>query len=837
MGGMRLAVLLGVALGAGCGGGGGAACPHDGTVPATLTVAGGGLTLEVQADPYGYTLRDAAGRAVLTTLGAGAQDGYGSLGWTTGKVAWSNIVSPGYFQFAPTLDPWRDRFRVVAARQEAGRLTLSLEATGARECTTVTHTLTASTLRVEAQTSGAAPRAFAAAFQTPTDEGFLGLGERSNRTEQRGRTLYSWPEEGGLSAKEDVAPGPSNPFPNGEGMSYYPVPFLVSTKGYAFWLDSTWRNAVDLASDRPDAWRVWHIGPRLAYEVYLPDPADARPWTHQVVDRFTARTGRPMIPPAWSFGPRRRIGGDSTVGGVPEIQVMRDEHLAITVADDTCHFLPTGSDVGHEAELRAWTAAARRLGYRVIGYYNPYLADDAESPLRGLYEEGLANGYYLARADGTPSDVWLISGRMLTVYTVDFTNPAATSWFTAMFDRAFALGYSGWMYDFGEYVQPDVVAASGMTGEELHNLFPVIYQQAAHDALEAGPHRGDWYFFARSGYTGSQQYTPMVWSGDPDASFGEAGGLPATVRAGINLSLSGVAHWGSDIGGYKCLADGAVAADGELLARWIQAGALQSNMHDENACTGGSGKATIWTAPAAKEAWRAYAGLHTRLFPYLYTLAHEAHATGAPVIRHLFFEHPDRPELAGVDDAYYFGPALLVAPVVHRGAVSREVDLPPGLYLDWRDGALVAGGGRVTVDAPLAKLPLFLRDGFLVPLLDPAIDTLAEEELAAIVSPPDVADVYDVVGLLSPATGAARFTLWDGGELGATLGGAFAPPALAEAASEADLATCAGCWRRDDLGGGLARIRISATGDVAAGGLTLHAAVGRRVRWDLHLAP
>jgi alpha-glucosidase (family GH31 glycosyl hydrolase) len=830
---LRWLGLLALAL-AGCGGG--TACPHGGNVPAVLTAQGGGLTLEVQTAPYGYTLRDAAGRAVLTTLGGGQQDGYGGLGWTSGKLGWAPIITQGYTQFAPQLEPWRDRFTVVAARAAGATLTVSLEAPGETSCTTVTHTLEAATLRVEAQTTGPAPRAFSAAFQTPADEGFLGFGERFNRTEQRGRTLYSWPEEGGLSRKEDIPPSADNPFPNGEGMTYYPVPFFLSTKGYAFWLDSTWRNEFNLAADRADAWRVWHIGPRLAYEVYLPDPADARPWTHQVLDRFTAKTGRPMIPPAWSFGPRRRIDPGDVQNGVPEIQAMRDLHLAITVADDARHFLPTGSDLGHEDELRAWTAAAHRLGYRVIAYYNPYLADDPAGALAAKTEEGLAQGYFLKLADGTPSTVSLISGGMVDVYTVDVTNPAAVDWFTAMFERAFDLGYSGWMYDFGEYVQPDVIAASGMTGEELHDLFPVLYDRAAHDALEAGPHRGDWYFFARSGYTGSQQYTPMVWSGDPDASFGLAGGLPATVRAGINLSLAGVAHWGSDIGGYKCLADGSGVADGELLARWIQAGALQSNMHDEDSCTGGSGKATIWSSTDAQSSWRAYAGLHTRLFPYLYTLAHEAHATGAPVIRHLFFEHPDRPELAAVDDEYYFGPALLVAPVVHRGLRARDVALPPGRYLDWRDRVLLTGGATVTVDAPLDKLPLYLRAGHLVPLLDPAVDTLAEEELPEIVSAADVADVYDVVALLAPEAADARLTLWDGGELAATLGGAFAPPALPAAASEAELATCDGCWLAEELADGLRRVRVTASGDVAAGGLALHAATGRRVRWDVALA-
>jgi sulfoquinovosidase len=380
------------------------------------------------------------------------------------------------------------------------------------------------------------------------------------------------------------------------------------------------------------------------------------------------------------------------------------------------------------------------------------------------------------------------------------------------------------MYDFGEYVQPQVVTSTGISGEEFHNQFPVLYQKAAHDALDRML-PGDWYFFARSGYTGSQQWTPMVWSGDPDASFDDAEGLPAQMRAGITASMSGVAHWGSDISGFKCQVDGNAAADGELVARWIEAGAMSSNMHDEDACSGGSGpKANIWTSPDAQAAWRTYARLHTRMLPYFLALAAEAHATGAPVVRSPWLMHPERRELAPVDDAFYVGPSLYAAPVVARGARDKSIALPPGLFVDWHDQTLVdggAGGVRLTVPAPLDKLPLLLVDGTLLPLLDPTIDTVADESNATVVGPGDVADVYDVVGMISTASGAARFTLADGGTLSATYAG--------------NVAACTSCTLTR-LGSRLQRLQVEAQSDVDAGGLHLSSsAVSRRLRWDLYI--
>jgi alpha-glucosidase (family GH31 glycosyl hydrolase) len=590
-----------------------------------------------------------------------------------------------------------------------------------------------------------------------------------------------------------------------------------------------------MASDRADAWRVWDIGPKLAFEVYLPNSSDSRPWPLQVIDQFTAKTGRPMIPPAWSFGPRRRINRGAMQMNEPEVQAMRDLGLALTVLDEDTHFLPDGSDRGHEAELQSFVAQSRALGVRVVGYYNPYFNKDPMSPEAPDVQMALSNNWFLRDASGAVSDVWLISGTPLDVFTVDLTSDAARAFFTDQFKRALNLGYSGWMYDFGEYVQPSVLSASGITGEELHNLFPVVYDKAAFDALQAGPAANDWYYFSRSGYTGAQQYAPMVWSGDPDASFSDAEGVPAQVRAGINLSLSGVAHWGSDIGGFKCEADGGAAANGELLARWIELGSMCSNMHDEDACSGGSGKATLWTSPDAQAAWKDYAALHTRLFPYLFTLANQAHATGAPVIRALFLEHPDRVDLASVDDTYYFGDALLVAPVVARGATTRDVQLPAGRWLDWRDQTLISGGMTVTIPAPLGKLPLFLREAHLIPMLDDSIQTLDDGMHPGIIGPADVASVYDVVGLLANGD-SASFTLYDGGTLTATLNGAFAPPSFPMAATEADLKTCTQCWRSDAIGT-LTRIRITTNSDVAAGGLSLKAQTMRSTRWDVYLAP
>jgi alpha-glucosidase (family GH31 glycosyl hydrolase) len=440
-------------------------------------------------------------------------------------------------------------------------------------------------------------------------------------------------------------------------------------------------------------------------------------------------------------------------------------------------------------------------------------------------------------------DVYLLTGSTLVhLVAVDFTSPDATAWYQPRFDQATDLGYTCWMYDFGEYTQPNVLSASGMSGLELHNLYPVLYHKAAYDHMQAGPLADDWVTYVRSGYTGSAPYSPLVWSGDPAASFDTTDGLPSMPRGAINMGIAGVPNWGGDIGGYHCIADGAGKADGEMLTRWIEQASTTPDMHDENACVGGDSslKATIWSSADAQQAWKTYAKLHTRLEPYFYALACDAHQTGAPIVRHVFLENPDHPEWAGVDDVYYVGPSLLAAPVVARDARTKTLALPAGYWVDWQAQTLIQGGTQVTLDAPLDKLPLLLRDGSLVPLLDPTVDTLSTATAPGVVDADSVSGVLDVVGFLSNGKNAS-FTMCEGKTLTAAFSGHLAAPALPQAASADDLSTCSGCYLQTTLAGGLTRMQISIANGaqpVTAGGLTVGAGVAGgdvRLRWDLYI--
>ena len=241
----------------------------------------------------------------------------------------------------------------------------------------------------------------------------------------------------------------------------------------------------------------------------------------------------------------------------------------------------------------------------------------------------------------------------------------------------------------------------------------------------------------------------MIWPGDLDATMWghrevvqtpdgktitAVGGLGPSIVYGLSLGPSGFPFYGSDTGGYRYSPPG---PDKQTFMRWFQQTALSSVMQ-----VGTSGNSVPWEFRPDKEnfdqevldTYRVYARLHLRLFPYEWTYAKRLAEDGRPIQRPLGLAFPELGEHPS--DTYLFGDHLLVAPVIERDAVTRDVILPPGHWMDWWDGTVLEGGRTETVAAPLDRLPLFLAKGGIVPLLRPTIDTIAP------VGDPDAIDSY-----------------------------------------------------------------------------------------------
>lgn len=787
-----------------------------------VRLASADARVSIELSPFVLRVQDAQGRDVLVTLPGDGPSPYGAPATTLDRPHYLSQILSGWDGYRAIEAPWT----------RAGIATL-------RAQTTTTASLDSGSIRLDVSINGPRVRLQARdlsglnnktslSFSLGASEHFFGLGERYASFDHRGLSLYSYAEEAGLSAGEGIPPSDVNPYPNGRSMTYFPVPFFYSSGGYAVFIENTERDELHFGDERPDAWRMAVNAASFKTTIYVhAQPLDS-------LRDFTEDTGRPPVPAPWIFGPRRTVGLGQQALGQDEWRLLRARGVPTTGLDENTHFLPQRSEAGREDALRAWVETLHANGFKALAYATPYVSLSAEASKSDL-AYGSAHGYFVLGQDGKPAPVFFSSGMPQSLATIDLTNPGAVAWFETLLSRMVALGYDGWMHDFGEYLPRDVVLFDGRSGAEVHNEFPFLSARAARDLLEREK-PGDNLFFARSGWTGTGSVAAAVWSGDPEANLDDAQGLPAQLRAGLGLSMSGAPYWGSDISGYKCLTPG--PHDKEMYLRWAAVGAVSPLMMDDTACAAVLTAETKWSLWSDDETVRAYsrlASLHTRLQPYFLTLAAEAHASGRPLMIQPFLLYPGRPETYSLDDAFFLGPALYAAPVVRRAATARTVWLPPGRYIELNQLSVHPGDANATVPAPLGTLPLFLVAGQLLPLLDESVQTLAPATEPSVVTAASVSDRLDVRVALAPGQ-SAQLTLVDGTQLFATRGADSGnPQGLAQAASIAD---CARCFLEAHEG---EVDRLRANGELAVTSrvvirdvqLTAQAGPARRVRWDV----
>lgn len=810
--------------------------------PIPVSLASKEARVVIDLDPFVLHILDASGHEVLTSFSGSAGDAYGGPAATVDKPYFVAQSLPGWDGYQANEAPWRRGGKAVVVSSGPRSATFALDAADPPLALTFTVDVTGPRVHLAVAARESAQKGAANALDKTTfgfhlgdDEHFFGLGERFTTIDHRGLSLYSWAEEGGLALGEGQPAGVNAPLPNGPSMTYFPVPFFLSSHGYAVHLETTYRTELHLGSERKDAWRMAVNAPSFEATVYV----EADPLA-SIAD-YTEDTGRPMKPAPWVFGPRRRVNHGAMVEGVPEPVAMRKHGIAVTGLDDALHFLPASSQVGIEPEVLAWTQSLHDLGYKAMAYNNPYVAESVPSAAVD-YAFGKDHGFFVKDAAGDPILTEFISGKLLRVAAVDLTNPDAVIWFQSLLHRTLELGYDGWMHDFGEYTTRDARLADGRRGDEVHNQYPVLSAKAAHDMLEK-ERPGDYLFFVRSGYSGTQKYAPAVWGGDAEATFDESQGLPSTLRAGLNLSMSGVPTWGSDMTGFKCITSD--ANDKDVFLRWIEFGAVSPMMMEQDACSNPLMKKTKWTLWSDAETTEIaahYFRLHTRLQPYFLALSAEASRSGRPITMHPFLLHPTEPEAWAVDGAYYLGPSLYAAPVVARAATVKHTWLPKGRYVDFDDHSVYEGGQTVDLPAPLGKLPLLLVADNILPLWDASLDTLVKATDPSVVTLAQVGDRLDAVVALSPG-GHAHLTLADGTVLDATRVASDQgnPGALAQVAADA-IAACSTCFN-SGADGGVKRLR--ANGALAATAsltiedvkLTVSGGPARRVRWDVLRLP
>jgi len=542
------------------------------------------------------------------------------------------------------------------------------------------------------------------------EESHYGLGQRTGRLNRRYRRLSNW-------TTDMLPPGYSQAHDN----LYQAHPFVMAVRpGFAWglFLHSSWYSRFDLGADNEEELRLCTLGGELDYYLFAgPTPAD-------VVEQLTRLTGRPPLPPLWALGFHQSRWSypdsaqvEAVAAGFREREIPLDAvHLDIDYMRGYRDFT---WDPMRFARPRGTVDRLHAQGVRAVCIVDPGVKHDVSGGYQ-VARDGIERNMFIRRADGQLFVGYCWPGEALFP---DFAREPVRRWWGEQHRVLLDAGVDGLWTDMNEPAIFDrpfgqaglrlaPIPLNALQGEgdecthhaEVHNLYGHLMARATWEGMQRlRPGSRPW-VLTRSAFTGSQRYA-VTWMGDNSSCWEH---LQLSVPQLAGMGLSGMPHAGVDIGGFYD------NAHPELYARWMELGTFYPFMRCHTAL--GTRSQEPWQfGPDVEVVSRRAIELRYRLLPYLYTLAHLAHRTGAPLWRPMVYEFPDQPALHHVEDQIMVGPHLLVAPVCEPGARDRLVRLPQGRWYDLWSGRELAGGSHVQ-PAPLGTIPVFARAGAILTL-------------------------------------------------------------------------------------------------------------------------
>lgn len=539
-----------------------------------------------------------------------------------------------------------------------------------------------------------------------SNDSYYGGGERFNSINQKGYVL----------------PMRSMDHPGEKGaVSYKPVPFMMSSAGFGIWIDSFAPGTFDMnATAKSTCSFTYHEDKLRAVFIAGPKYAD-------MLKEYTALTGRPPVPPAWSFGTWKsrnvHFNREEVLEDVEKYRAL-DIPASVLVIDSPWERGYNDFDLNEDqfSEPRKMFDRVDELGFYTCLWLTPFVnsENNQDAGIKGITKGASSNikeasekGYLVKNAKGETmiTEWWKGKGGL-----VDFTNPDAVKWWMDQLDKTKEWGVKAWKCDDGEGTfVTDAVLHDGTRPEEMKGRFGYLYLETMQKYIDERM-GGDGVLFARPGFAGTQKF-PYCWAGDNHAGWDFENGLPGVIRAGQTAALSGISLWAHDISGYHGSPE---TQTPELFKRWTQFGCFTPMMQLHMTTNKGP-----WSfGDEGLAIYRKYAKLHTQLYPYIRNAAQESHDTGMPIIRPMILAFQGDDVAVREDFQYMFGPDILVAPI-YQPVTQRSVYLPKGVtWIDWWTGEALEGGRYIVANAPIDRIPLYVRAGAVIPMLPPDVDTL-----------------------------------------------------------------------------------------------------------------
>lgn len=514
-------------------------------------------------------------------------------------------------------------------------------------------------------------------FVLEPGEKVYGLGERFSNFVKNGQEVNMWNADGGTETIQ----------------SYKNIPLYLSNRKYGVFVNSSAKVSFEVASQQVD--RVEFSAPGQELDYMFIGGKDNK----EVLDHYTALTGRPPLLPAWSFGLWLTTSfttkyDEKTV--MSFINGMLDRHIPLSVFHfDCCWMKPTqwcdfvwDPDIFPDPE--GLLKKIHNKGIKVCVWINPYIAQKSR-----LFEEGMKKGYFIKKENG---DVWQWDKWQAGMAIVDFTNSDAVKWYQGYLKELLHQGVDVFKTDFGERIPSEGVKFfDGSDPKKMHNYYTLLYNKVVTDAISEVKGEKEALVFARSATVGSQCY-PVHWSEDSSSNYSS---MAETLRSGLSFSMSGFGYWSHDISDFEA------SATPDLYKRWSQFGLLSSHSRYHGSTTY---KVPWLYGDEAVEVTKKFTNLKLRLLPYLLTMSKKAHDHGTPLLRPMVLEFPDDPGCEDLDMQYMLGDSLLVAPIFNdQGKARFYVPQSKGQWISLLTGESYEGGRWYEQKFDEKTLPLLVR--------------------------------------------------------------------------------------------------------------------------------
>jgi alpha-glucosidase/oligosaccharide 4-alpha-D-glucosyltransferase len=536
-------------------------------------------------------------------------------------------------------------------------------------------------------------------FALGKDEALYGAGERAVGMNRRGHrfTLYNKAHYG---------------YGDKSGQMGYAMPLAMSSKKYAIHFDNAQIGYLDFDSKKNDSLTYETIGGRKTYQVIAGDT-----W-EDVVGNYTSLTGKQPLPPRWAFGNfAMRFGyRDEQFARATVDKFIADDIPLDAIVFDLYWF---GKEVKGTMGNLAWDKGSfpdpegmiadfQKKGVQTVVITEPFVVDTSSR-----WQEAVDKKVLGTDANGKPLAYDFFFGH---TGLIDIFGKPGKDWFWNIYKGLRQQGVTGVWGDLGEpEVHPAAMRhANGASADEVHNIYG--HQWAA---LVADGYKQDFpterpFILMRAGYSGTQRYGIIPWSGDVDRGWG---GLQSQPEIALQMGMQGAGYMHSDLGGFAN-----PMLDNELYTRWLQYGVFQPvfRPHAQEEVP----SEPVYREDATKALARDAIRLRYRLLPYNYTLGFDNNQKGLPLMRPMLYEEPGNAKVRAMSSTYLWGKDFLVTPVLKQGATTAEVYFPArSAWYDFYSGERQPGGATRTVKLAADHVPVYVRAGAFIPMVKPVQTT------------------------------------------------------------------------------------------------------------------